>query len=116
MGELFNFKVFQQKKERETNIQDPRMVVAIYRSVVHFVHMYLDEIYEDPMDHLTTHSDLKSLYKNDRGKFLETFAALIQYWELPPNSDKELPYNKEFDCFPTIGDLCMYIEKRVKDL
>lgn len=117
MGEIYNFKAFQSKKEREKKkIQDPRTTVAIYRSVVYYVHLYSDETYEDALEHLTTNVKLATVFKNDRSKFLEAFAAIIQHWELPPNSHQELPGNRELAQFPTLGDLCIYIEKKVKDL
>ncbi|MGR9050414.1 hypothetical protein ACQ4XT_17420 [Halobacillus faecis] len=116
MGEIYSFKAFQSKKEREKKSQDPRTTVAIYRSVVYYVHLYSDETDQHPLEHLTTNIDLADIFKNDRDKFLEAFAALIQHWELPPNSHQELPEYQELSQFPTLGDLCIYIEKKVKDL
>ncbi|MYL48959.1 hypothetical protein GLV98_05655 [Halobacillus litoralis] len=116
MGEIYSFKAFQSRKEKEKKVQDPRTTVAIYRSVVYYVHLYCDETYEHPLEHLTTNIELATVFKKDRAKFLEAFAALIQHWELPQNSHLELPRYREFTQFPTLGDLCIYIEKKVKDL
>ncbi|REJ11177.1 hypothetical protein [Halobacillus trueperi] len=116
MGEVYSFKAFQSKKEKEKKIQDPRTTVAIYRSVVYYVHLYSDETYEHPLEHLTTNVKLATVLKNDRTKFLKTFAALVQHWDLPANSHQELAKNRELAQFPTLGDLCIYIEKKVKDL
>lgn len=115
MGEIYDFKAFQKRKKGKEN-EDPRVVVAIYRSVVYYVHMYMEETYDLPMEHMTTNCLLKSVYRNDEGKFLESFTALIRHWDIRPE-DAEVFMNEEvFDRFPTIGHLCVYIEKKVKDL
>ncbi|WLR47168.1 hypothetical protein LC065_16840 [Halobacillus litoralis] len=116
MGEVYSFKAFQSKKEKESKKQDPRTTVAIYRSVIYYVHLYSDETDQHPLEYLTTNIELADIFKNDRDKFLEAFAALIKHWELPQNSHQELPENRELTRFSTLGDLCMYIEKKVKDL
>ncbi|MBX0356706.1 hypothetical protein [Halobacillus sp. Nhm2S1] len=115
MGEIYSFRAFQSKKEKK-KAQDPRTTVAIYRSVVYYVHLYSDERNEHPLEHLTTNIELATIFKNDRDPFMEAFAALIQHWELPPNSHQELPRGRELSQFPTLGDLCIYIEKKVKEL
>ncbi|MEC3884670.1 hypothetical protein VKA52_13135 [Halobacillus sp. HZG1] len=115
MGEIYSFKAFQSKKEKK-KVQDPRTTVAIYRSVVYYVHLYSEETYEHPLEHLTTNIQLAVIFNNDRAAFLDAFAALIQHWDLPLNTHQELPPYEELAQFTTLGDLCLYIEKKVKDL
>lgn len=115
MGEIYDFKAFQ-KRKKEKEQEDPRVVVAIYRSVVYYVQMYMEETYDYPREHMTTNVLLRNVYRNDREKFLESFAALIRHWNLPPKDIEEFTNEDVFDRFPTIGHLCVYIEKRVKDL
>ena len=116
MGEIYDFKAYQKRKSKEIENEDPRLVVAIYRSVVYYVHMYNEETYDHPMEHMTTNVRLKNLYRNDMGKFLETFAALIHHWDISPIGEEEFKHEDVFDRFPTVGHLCAYIEKRVKAL
>ncbi|WP_062513245.1 hypothetical protein [Halobacillus sp. KGW1] len=115
MAEVYNFKDYQKKKKKRS-FQDERTTVAIYKSVVHYVHMYIEPQYEEPFEHLTTNICVPELYKYNKGKFLETFASLLAYWNIEPHPESDIPRGEEFNYFPTIGHLCVYIEKRVKGL
>lgn len=116
MAEVYNFQDYKMRKNRGQELKDPRHVVAVYRSVVHFVHRYTNQQDENSTDHLATSVDLKQLYGNDGKKFIETFAALVDYWKIVPHPENDLPKDREFERFPTLGHLCSYIEKRVKNL
>ncbi|QAS51263.1 hypothetical protein [Halobacillus litoralis] len=115
MAQVFNFNEYQMKRSSEKKLHDDRLVVAVYRSVVFYVHMYIDEDYENPSEHLTTDTDLRRLYKGDRGKFMETMEALRKHWDLIAEED-DFTHRKEFEHLSTIGHLCSYIEKKVKAL
>ncbi|MGP4062291.1 hypothetical protein [Halobacillus sp. H74] len=115
MAQVFNFNDYQLKKSSEKKLHDDRLVVAVYRSVVFYVHMYIDENYENPSEYLTTDMDLRRLYKADRGKFMETIKALGKHWDLIAEEDDFID-GKEFEHLSTIGHLCSYIEKKVKAL
>lgn len=116
MGELVDFNTFKKNRGEENLSDDPRLVVAVYQSVVYYVHMYMDEHYEDPVEHLTTNVSLRVLYRNDHNRFRMSFTALIRHWEITGNFQKEFSYQEAFVRFPTLGHLCAFIEKRVKVL
>jgi hypothetical protein len=118
MGELYDFKSYQKRKSKykEMESKDSRLIVAIYRSVVYYVHMYSKKTYDHPLEHMTTNVRLKNLYQNDKEKFLDSYAALIRHWEIPPHFAEEFKDVDVFVRFPTVGHLCAHIEKRVKDL
>ncbi|KHE67555.1 hypothetical protein [Halobacillus sp. BBL2006] len=116
MAKVFDFEYYRMKKLVEKRFRSRGLVFEVYMSTVEFVHYYIEPSYDNPVEHLTTDVSLKHLYDGNRDRFIATFSALVKYWEIEPMPHKELPIDREFEMFPTLGDLCKYIEKRVKYL
>ncbi|ARI77701.1 hypothetical protein [Halobacillus mangrovi] len=116
MAEVFDFQYYKTKKIVEKRFRNRGLIFEVYMSTVQFVHHYIEPTYDNPVEHLTTDINLKHLYNGDRDRFIATYAALVKYWEIEPFPNWEIPMNREFEMFPTLGDLCKYIEKRVKYL
>ncbi|SDJ76110.1 hypothetical protein [Sediminibacillus albus] len=113
MGDLIDFEQKKTKKKLKEIAHAKGIVYEIYLSVVKYVYKYADSEMTNTSEYLTTEASLAALYKGDRDRFAATLKELANYWELDPPPQKEVPYNREFDAFQTIGDLCEFIEQKV---
>ncbi|WP_077622203.1 hypothetical protein [Sediminibacillus massiliensis] len=113
MGELIDFDKIKTKKRLKQIANEKGIVYEIYLTVVKYVYKYANTDLVSTSEFLTTEADLYILYGGNKERFNATFAELVQYWDLAPLPEDEVPDNQEFERFPTIGDLCTYIEKKV---
>ncbi|MBH0228904.1 hypothetical protein [Halobacillus yeomjeoni] len=111
MGDLYDYNYHKTKKLLQERFRHKGLVYEVYRSAVEFIHHNLEEKYDDPLDHLTTHVQLRELFKGDEQKLAATLNDLVQYWKIERSEER---IQVGFEVLETIGDLCEYIEKRVK--
>lgn len=113
MGKIIDFdraKTYRQMKE---TTGEKGVIYEIYLTVVKYVYQYIPMEFDNPVDELNTESKLQDLYEGDQDRFAMTFAELMDYWQLTPLDYQDIPHNQEFEVFETIGDLCLFIEKRI---
>ncbi|MFQ3546040.1 hypothetical protein Q7A53_18315 [Halobacillus rhizosphaerae] len=114
MSNVFDFEQYKFKKDVKNQTQNKAIIVEVYITTVKFVCQYLDITYDHPVEYVTSDMELELLYCGDRDRFIKTFTAIITYWGIETGMENVLPPEEEFERFKTIGDLCIYIEKRVK--
>ncbi|WP_281657882.1 hypothetical protein [Halobacillus sp. Cin3] len=114
MAELYSFHSFKKRKETTELIQDKRLPVAVYQSVLYYIHLDVTELQQPAFEYMSTQGSLQEIYHDNRLLFLHTFQSLLVHWKLL-YTPHVLPENP-FAFFGTVGDLCAYIEKRVKAL
>ncbi|MFD1017933.1 hypothetical protein [Thalassobacillus hwangdonensis] len=115
MGTLVDFGQYKQKRRRREGLSEKRVVYEVYLTTVKYVYKHIEQEFDNPVEHLTTAVNLSVLYKQDRNRFAATFADLISYWNLSPLTVNAIPVHRAFDEFETLGDLCAYIERRVRE-
>lgn len=111
MAAVYDFSYYRARRLVKDRMKDKGLIYEVYLSTVQFVYENLWRNHQDGMEFLTTHSDLRELFKGDEQKFAATFMLINKYWELEPVVCQGM-----FDQFQTIGDVCHYIEKKVKTM
>lgn len=87
----------------------------IYLTVLKFIYANIKKTMEDPMEEMSLDSSLKELFEGSRIRFAATFSSLVQYWELNPLSSEDIPRNNEFERFPTVKELCIFIKEKLNN-
>ncbi|GGF12647.1 hypothetical protein GCM10010954_09230 [Halobacillus andaensis] len=112
MADVFDFDQFKSKKEMK-KVTKENIVYEIFLSTVTYVQRHSVVYYDNPLEYITTDTSLYDLFKGDHTSFFTAFEELIQYWNIDIDLKETLPADQEFDRFSTIGDVCMFIERRV---
>ncbi|MFC7061408.1 hypothetical protein [Halobacillus seohaensis] len=115
MGEVFDFDRYKSRKEIR-KVSQENVIYEIYLTTVKYVYRYSAVDLTNPVEHLTTDSELRHLFKEDRDRFYYAFSELTKYWGIEIERASAYPQGKEFEVFSTIGDLCVFIEGRTKGL
>ncbi|WP_226578088.1 hypothetical protein [Halobacillus litoralis] len=113
MSRIFDFQGYVNKKKRLYTGDSHRSIdLEIYRSVVHHLQLSRIETYDEHIEVITTSTPLKLFYERDEQRFIHMFTSLLHQWNLIVEGEQEGLYER----FPTVGDLCLYIKRRVKAL
>ncbi|KGP71625.1 hypothetical protein [Pontibacillus yanchengensis] len=113
MGELIDLEIRRARKELKEYTNSKGIAYEIYLTVVKYVNEHLDEGYKKPVENLTTETLLELVYQGDRERFKATFQELMHYWKLDIDMEDVQTQEGIFITFKTVGDLCIYIEKKV---
>ncbi|RWZ60820.1 hypothetical protein EQV77_05865 [Halobacillus fulvus] len=116
MADVFDFDVYKTKQMMKKKKRPQKLVYEIYLTAIQFIDRNIESTYDDPVEHLTTDMRLEEIYQGDYERFLATFASLAKYWGIDALPHAELTRGEPFGQIKTIGDLCHYVEKRVKSL
>lgn len=114
MGEIIDFETRRARKEVKNTAGEKGVIYEIYLSVVKYVNEQLREEYDNPVENLNTKTYLYLVYQGDEDRFLSSFTNLLDYWDLNHTYLHDIPSGKEFEKFNTIGDICSFIEQRVR--
>ncbi|MYL34727.1 hypothetical protein GLW08_02925 [Pontibacillus yanchengensis] len=113
MGELIDLEIRRARKELKEYTNSKGIAYEIYLTVVKYINEHLDEGYKKPVENLTTETLLELVYQGDRERFKATFQELMHYWKLDVDMEDVQSLEGIFTTFKTVGDLCIYLEKKV---
>ncbi|WP_101843694.1 hypothetical protein [Halobacillus sp. Marseille-P3879] len=113
MTNVYNFEKFKSKKEIRKVTQE-NIVYEIYLTTVKYVLRYSIFESEDLEKPITTESSLNYLFNGSPERFSKAFNGLADYWNIDIDSTGLYPTGKEFQVFPTVGHLCIFIEGKIK--
>ncbi|MFG6149128.1 hypothetical protein [Halobacillus sp. B23F22_1] len=113
MADVFDFDQFKSKKEMK-KVTKENIVYEIFLSTVTYIQRHSVVYYDNPLEYITTDTSLYELFKGDQTSFFAAFEALLQYWNLNIEVKEIISSEQEFAGFSTIGDVCMFIERRVE--
>ncbi|MCA1023532.1 hypothetical protein [Halobacillus litoralis] len=114
VADLYSFQHFKKQRETSGKTADKRLPAAVYRSVLYYIRLDAAELQQPAFEYLSTQCSLREIYRNNQLLFLRTFQTLLTHWKLISGTPTLPEY--PFTVFGTVGDLCAYIEKRVKAL
>lgn len=115
MGELIDFDKARTKRGIKEIAARKGIVYEIYLTVVKYVFKYADKKNENPYDFLTTEAKLEEIYKGDVHRFDKSLREILAYWELEPSVWQKESFSDVFYGFRTIGDVCLFIERKLKE-
>ncbi|MFC7321351.1 hypothetical protein [Halobacillus campisalis] len=114
MAEVFDFDRYKSKKEMKKTTHE-NLVYEIYLTTIKYVKKHGVFQPEHLGDHITTDTSLKVIFNEDEEIFNKTFHELIKYWEINLDAVQTSLFDNNFENFPTVGDLCVFIEKEINN-
>ncbi|MFC0522158.1 hypothetical protein ACFFGV_00960 [Pontibacillus salicampi] len=118
MGEIIDFEIRRARRELKRYTDQKGIAYEIYLSVVRYVNAHLERPFDKPVEQLNTETPIEFIYGGNEERLMETFVELSQYWNLEDAVYDRIHAHHDniFSVFETIGDLCIYIEKRVNNI
>lgn len=83
-------------------------------STIKFIYQHSEKEFEDPIASIMPNSDLADLFSHNRSRFAAAFVDIINYWNLVLYED-EIPNKNEFETFPKVNDLLVFIEQKIRE-
>ncbi|MFD2923985.1 hypothetical protein [Halobacillus naozhouensis] len=115
MTNIYNYDFYKVRKEVKGVTEKKTMVYEIYLSTVKYVHKHSEGSYHNNAEYLTTQADLRNFFDGDEAALLRALGDLMNYWGIDTDNEVDPMRTGGFEEFPTLGHVCSYIERRVKD-
>lgn len=114
MTKIYNFEKSLVKRVIKKFMGIDSLETEIYLTVIKFVHLYMELELEDPLAEIKIDDSLEKLFGGDPTRFAKAFVDLVEYWELGPLSEQDIPIGQEFKYYRTIEDLCLFVDGKLK--
>lgn len=114
MGQVVSLEEARTRREIKDLAGEKGVAYEVYLSVLKYVYQYCPVSYDHPMDYLYTKKSLSELFDGDQQLFSLALSDLLQYWGLTKECIPYDPTHFGLHTYKTIGDLCLFINKRVE--
>lgn len=112
MAEIYDFNQFKKNMQKKVK-KEESIEMDILLSVMKEIYMHMVEQPDDIFDAIDIASKTEDLLSHDRSRFAAMFVGLVEYWNIGPLSEEEIPMDEEFERFPTVEDLCVFIDEKL---
>jgi len=116
MAKIYEFKQYETYMKNKLNkkmAMENGLAFDILFSITRFIYLHMEVKPEHMFDSIKVLSSTQELFNNDRARFAAAFVDLIQHWELGPLPEEEIPMDREFEMFPTVEHLCIFVEEKI---
>jgi len=113
MAKVYNFEQIVKNKLNKTIKKEHEIDFEILVSIIKFIYIHMENRPNDIFENITPVSMTQELFKGDRNRFAAAFVDMIEYWNLGPLPEEEIPMDEEFERYPTVEDLCMFVDEKI---
>jgi len=116
MTKIYNFKQYETYMKKKLNKKlatENKLAFDILFSITKFIYLHMEIKPEHMFDSIKVLSSTEELFKKDRARFAAAFVDIVQHWKLGPLPEEEIPMDCEFETFPTVEHLCVFVEEKI---
>lgn len=113
MAQIIDFQKHLLKHSIKKELVNDEVEFEIALTTAKYIHGYMHEELDDPLDVITFHASTKELFKGDKHRFACALLEIFGYWNIDIAQEPFNLFDQEFELFPTVETICSFIEKRV---
>jgi hypothetical protein len=116
MTKIYEFQQYKNYIKNKLNKKmeaEKTLAFEILFSITKYIYLHMEIKPEHMFETITVSASTSELFNDNRGRFATAFVELIEHWNLGPLPEEEIPMDKEFETFPTVEDLCLFVEEKL---
>lgn len=113
MTQIIDFQKHLLKNSIKKEIPSNEIEFEIALTVAKYIYSYMQERFDDPLDVVTYHASTEELFNGDRNRFTASLLEIFAYWEIDLGEEQLELFDNEFELFPSVESVCLFVEKHV---
>ena len=113
MTQIIDFQKHLLRNSIKKEIPNDEIEYEIAITVAKYIYNYMQEKFEHPLDVITFHASTSELFKGDRNRFTAALLQILEYWDIDLEDEPIKLFDEEFEVFPTVESVCLFIEEHV---
>lgn len=113
MVQVYNFEKKMIKNVINKKMGFGRLEYEILLTAMKYIYTYMERELEDPIGEIHPASSTEELFDGNNQRFAYAFIEISKYWEIEFENLSEIPFNREFEAFPTVESLCLFFEDKI---